>query len=88
MTDLKKGRTSSLSSATIQKIAQYFDVPTDYLINGTSADDTKPDLSDMKTAIFGEEEVPDELWDEVVRFARFIKCDRCSNRTAISAKYS
>lgn len=34
LTDLKKGRSSSLSAKTIQKIAKYFNVSTDYLMNG------------------------------------------------------
>lgn len=38
LTDLKKGRVKELSASTIKKIANYFDVSIDYLMDNTSSE--------------------------------------------------
>lgn len=45
ITDLKMGRQKSLSSANIEKIANYFGVPMEYLLNGGCAVNTTGDVS-------------------------------------------
>lgn len=55
------------------KLAEYFDVPLDYLFRG---DVYSAPVSDekLKVALFGgDSEVTDDMWDEVKRFAEFVK---------------
>lgn len=63
------------SGATIQRIADYFGVTVDYLL-GKEETKKSPSVSeeDIKVALFGgEKDVPDEVWDEVKRFAQYAK---------------
>ena len=68
-----EGRTPS--GATLQKVADYFGVSTDYLLekendpaaNGEVTDD------DIKFALFGGTPVTDEQYEEVKRFARYVR---------------
>ena len=70
LTDYKMGRKKSLSADTLAKIAAYFGVTVDYLYGGTSAVDEHA----IKVALFGGEgEVTDRMWEEVKRYAQFIK---------------
>lgn len=63
------------SGATLQKVADYFGVSTDYLLekendpaaNGEVTDD------DIKFALFGGAPVTDEQYEEVKRFARYVR---------------
>ena len=63
----------------LQKIAEYFDVSVDYLLNGEEKEkdpSTKAEVSDsdIKIALFGGDgEVTDAMWDEVKRFAEYVK---------------
>lgn len=60
---------------TINKLANYFGVTSDYLL-GRSDNPTYLDASDndVKVALFGGSgEVTDEMWDEVKRFVEFVK---------------
>ena len=70
----KKGLTPQ--GATLQKIADYFDVTTDYLLGTETEKDpaTGGEVSedDLKFALFGGEATDKQL-DEVRRFAQFIK---------------
>lgn len=70
----KKGLTPQ--GATLQKIADYFDVTTDYLLGTETEKDpaTGSEVSedDLKFALFGGEATDKQL-DEVRRFAQFIK---------------
>lgn len=64
--------TSSPSADKLQKVADYFGVSVDYLLgrdsNATVTDD------DIKFALFGGDgEITDEQYDEVKRFAQFVK---------------
>ena len=71
LTDYKMGRIQSLSAKTLVKIAEYFGVSVDYLY-GTG---TAPDMDKaLKAALFGGDgEVTDEMWDEVKRYAEYIR---------------
>lgn len=71
---------------TLQRIADYFDVTVDYLLTGEETEkaaDPKADgvtEDDIKVALFGgAEEVTDAMWDEVKRFADYVK-DRESKK--------
>lgn len=71
LSDLKMGRLKSLSATTLAKIAGYFGVSVEYLLgneNLTSEEDR------LKAALFGGgEEVTDEMWNEVKRYAMYVK---------------
>ena len=70
LTDYKKGRIMSLSAKTLAKIAEYFAVTVDYLYGGNGGADEKM----LKVALFGGDgEVTDEMWEEVKRYAMYIK---------------
>ena len=65
---------------TLQKLADYFNVPTDYLLTGaetkkapTDGERTVSD-DDIKFALFGGDgEITDAMYDEVKRFAQMVK---------------
>ncbi len=72
LTDLKSGRKKSLSTYTISKIANYFNVSMDYILNTTMQTTTTD--NDIKSALFnGAENVTDEMLDEVKQFAEMVK---------------
>ena len=57
---------------TLIKIAQLFEVSVDELVENGHV--SKTDEDDLKIALFGgDEEVTDEMWDEVKKFAEFVK---------------
>lgn len=72
LTDLKSGRKKSLSTETISKIADYFNVTTDYLISGSKENpvSVSSNIDDsIKFALFGDADVDDEVLDDVRRYA-------------------
>ena len=77
LTDLKMGRKNSLSAATLSKIAAYFGVSVDYLLGNEEKE--KPTAvkavsdEELKFALFGDATVSDEDFEDVKRFAEFIK---------------
>lgn len=79
ITDLKMGRKNGVSAVTAQKIAAYFGVSVGYLLGEEEkapADAGKRSVSDddIKFALFGGDgEITDEMYDEVKRFAAYIK---------------
>ena len=83
MTELRKGRAKSITIETAQKIAVYFDVPLEYILGDdyqdckkAPAESGKRSVSDddIKFALFGGDgEITDEMYDEVKRFAAYIK---------------
>ena len=80
LTDLKMGRQTSVSTTTAQRIADYFGVSVGYLLGSETekapASDGKRTVSDddIKFALFGGDgEITDEMYDEVRRFAAYIK---------------
>ena len=71
MTDYKKGRIKSLSTDTLCKIADYFDVTVGYLCGSPMPVATEEAL---KTLLFGEGVVvTDQMWQEVKDYANFVK---------------
>jgi len=68
---------SSPNPEMISKIADYFHISTDYLLgkeNSVLTEKSYPTETDLKVALFGGDgEVTDEMWDEVKRFAEFVK---------------
>lgn len=75
-TNWKLGFTSSYTKY-INKIAEFLDVSTDYLLGNT--DERKPinhDITDddIKFALFeGADNITDEMYEEVKEFAKFVK---------------
>lgn len=64
----------------LMKIAEYFNVSTDYLLGKTdeknkpTTDCDKLNEDDIKVALFdGDKNVPDEAWDDVKDYIKFIK---------------
>lgn len=77
LSDLKMGRSKTLSSTTVSKIAAYFGVSVDYLLSDEEKETlTSPKVvsdEDIKFALFGEIGVSDEDYADVKRYAEFIK---------------
>ncbi len=70
LSDFKCGRVKSLSAAVLNKIAQYFSVTVDYILGNAP----KEDEDALKVALFGGgSNVTDEMWNEVKRYAMYIK---------------
>lgn len=71
LTDYKKGRVKSLSLNTLTKIADYFEVELSYLCGAPTV---KVSDEVLKIALFGNDvTVTDEMWNEVKRYALYIK---------------
>ncbi len=71
LSDYKNGRTKTLSADTLAKIAKHFGVSVDYLYYGTQA---KADDTEFKVALFGGDgNVTPEMWEEVRRYAHYVK---------------
>ena len=71
------------SAEVLRRIADVLDVSIDYLLDHQNGKDTiieeKPSATDddIKVALFGGDgEVTDEMWEEVKRFAEFVKQNR------------
>ena len=82
LTDLKMGRRTGLSATNAQKIATYFGVTVGYLLGEEDktekapAENGKRSVSDddIKFALFGGDgDITDAMYDEVKRFAAYIK---------------
>jgi len=71
LSDFKSGRKKTLSTKTLSLIAEYFGVSVDYLCGNT---EEKNNESALKVALFGGGSVvTDEMWEEVKRYAQYIK---------------
>ena len=71
MTDFKMGRNKTLSAATLKKISEYFSTSVEYLLSGALV---TPDNQALKIGLFGGiEGVTDEMVNEVLRYAAFVK---------------
>lgn len=80
ITDLKMGRKSDITSATAQKIADYFGISVGYLlgqeIERASAESGKRNITeeDIQFALFGgSDEITEAMYDEVKKFAAYLK---------------
>ena len=81
LSDYKMGRIKSLSALTLSKISEYFSVSVEYLLSGETvvADDES-----LKVALFGGDViVTDEMWNEVKRYAQYIKDRENENGNSI-----
>lgn len=78
LTDLKSGRSKTLANSALIKIAEFFNVSTDYL-NGLSeskelVNKKTPTDDDIKFALFnGADEITDEMFEEVKQFAEMVR---------------
>ena len=71
LSDFKMGRKKTLSAETLSKISDYFNVTVDYLYGKTPV---SSDEESLKVALFGgDSKVTDEMWNEVKRYAQYIK---------------
>lgn len=71
LTDFKMGRRKSIAASTLQKIAEFFSVSVEYLLSG---EEKRSDDTNLKIALFGGEDgVTDEMLQEVLRYASYIK---------------
>lgn len=80
MTELRKGRAKSIKLETAQKIADYLGVSVSTLLgeeeNNAPAADGRRSVTDedIKFALFGGDgEITDEMYEEVKRFAAYLK---------------
>ena len=74
ISELKHGRTKSLSSANIARISAYFGVSSDVFRDGLHASSREVSDREILFALFGGEgEITDEMFEEVKQFARFVK---------------
>ena len=76
LSELKSGRSKTLSAACTAAIAKHFNVSLDYLLGGTEQRRSAPapalSPDQLKQALFGRcEGVPDELLAQVLDYARF-----------------
>jgi transcriptional regulator with XRE-family HTH domain len=70
LSDFRSGRTKSLSFEKLSKISDYFGVSIDYL----TGREVQSDENAAKVALFGGGTVvTDEMWNEVKRYADYIK---------------
>ena len=66
----KDGRLKSLSAVNLSKIASYFNVSINYLMG----EDSRAEEKMLKAALFGGDGVvTDEMWNEVKRYAQYVK---------------
>ena len=73
LSDLKNGRTKSLSARNARIIAEYFGVTVGWLLGEEDAPRPVTD-ADIKFALFGGDgEITDEMYEEVKKFAAYIK---------------
>lgn len=71
LSDYKSGKKKSLSAEVLSKISDYFDVSVDFLYGKAPKG---VDEQSLKIALFGgSSDVTDEMWDEVKRYAQYIK---------------
>ena len=74
LSDLKMGRSRSLSADTIKKLSDFFGVSADPLLGSEGISRPHTTEQDIKTALFGgAEHVTDEMWAEVKNFVEFVK---------------
>ena len=76
LTDLKMGRRKFLSYESLKKLADYFNVSVEYIAGKTELKEKSPVASDeaVKVALFGgDTEVTEEMWQEVMNYAEYIK---------------
>ncbi len=74
LTDLKVGRSKTLNNFTMVKIAEFFNVTTDYLSGLTDVKIKTLNVDDLKFALFNEiDGITDEMFEEVKWYAEMVK---------------
>ena len=77
LSDMKHGRTKGLTTTTAQKIATYLGVSVGYLLGEEDKNEKTPAAisdEDIKVALFGgDTDVSDEMWNEVMNYAEYLK---------------
>ena len=77
LSDIKSGRKNGISTATAQKFASYLGVSVGYLLSEEEQTENSPTANSdeaVKVALFGgDTEVTDEMWNEVMNYAEFLK---------------
>ncbi len=69
--DFRTGKPTQVKMATLQKIASACGIPITYIVGDKSKILQKDEL---KVALFGgDTEVTDEMWDEVMNYADYVK---------------
>ncbi len=69
----ESGNIKSLRQGRIAQLAEVLSVSPAYLMGWEEKNET-PDIEALKVALFsGNSEVTDEMWEEVVNFARFVE---------------
>ena len=91
LSDLKFGRTASLATVNLSRIATYFDVPLDYLLgkpernpfmantlmdNDAPAPDPLIDTDVLFALFCGADNITPEMIEDVKRFARYVKQEK------------
>lgn len=78
LSDLKSGRKKGITSDTAQKIADYFSVSVDRVLNGpdtkkapTQEGERQVSDDEIKIALWGTKEINDDVLDRVKQFAKF-----------------
>ena len=72
LSDLKAGRTKTLSAKNMQVIADFFGVSVEALLGEPAP--RQLSREDIKFALFGGDgEITDEMYDEVLQFAAYVK---------------
>lgn len=69
LSDLKSGRKQHLTTRTACSIADYFGISVDSLLG---RDQHAVTDADLKAALFGTSDVPDETYQEVRRYAQYL----------------
>lgn len=76
----RNNRKATPKNSVLQQLAIYFDVSTDYLLGNTDIKNPPEQQTPeeiAKVALFGGDgEVTDEMWQEVMNFAQYIKNQR------------
>lgn len=88
LSDLKSGRTKKLSTATLQKIANYFSVPVDYLLDlgEPNKRDIPPEPSISESqflfALYGEvpEEIDAEDIKDIKKYAEMVRLRKLAEK--------
>lgn len=77
LTDLKMGRRKFLSYESLTKLSEYFNVSVEYIAGKSDEKEKAPAAisdEDVKIALFGgDTEVTDEMWNEVMSYAEYLK---------------
>jgi transcriptional regulator with XRE-family HTH domain len=88
MSDLKAGKKKTLSAKTLSSIADYLSVSVDFLLYGAEPEPQEVRDEDIKFALFGgdAEEITDEMFDEVKKFAQYVRAREKEKKEADSNK--